>query len=64
MYAKRYDMNLNEETRNGYTISAEMKQVWAVQMKLLNRLLEVCKKHQLKIWADSGTLLGAVRDKG
>lgn len=57
-------MNLNEEVRNGYTISAEMKKVWRVQMDLLKKLLEVCEKHNLRIWADGGTLLGTVREHG
>ena len=57
-------MNIDPETRNGYYISPEMKQIWAVEMKLLNKLLEVCKKHNLRIWAEGGTLLGAVREHG
>ena len=57
-------MNLEQETRNGYFISAEMKKVWAVEMELLEKLLEVCNKHNLKIWAEGGTLLGAVREHG
>ena len=57
-------MNLQEETRSGYVVPAQMKKVWAVQMELLNKLLEVCGKYQLKVWVDGGTLLGAVRHKG
>lgn len=57
-------MNLEEETRLGYTISAEMKKVWRVQMELLKKLLSVCEKHNLRIWADGGTLLGTVREHG
>ena len=57
-------MNLEPETRNGYFISAEMKRVWAVEMELLNKLLEVCKKYNLRIFAEGGTLLGAVREHG
>ncbi len=57
-------MNLEPETRRGYYISAEMKKVWAVEMELLKKLLEVCKKHNLRIWAEGGTLLGAVREHG
>lgn len=57
-------MNLDKEIRQGYEISSEMKKVWNVQMKLLKKLLEVCDKHHLKIWADGGTLLGTVRDHG
>lgn len=57
-------MNLEEEIRCGYLISAKMKHVWAVQLQLLNKLLQVCKDNDLKIWADGGTLLGTVRHKG
>lgn len=57
-------MNLNEEMRNGYLISREMKLVWKVQMEMLSLLLDICKRHNLKIWASSGTLLGCIRDKG
>lgn len=57
-------MNLEEEVRDGYTVSKKMKQVWAVQIDLVKKLLEVCQKHNLKIWADGGTLLGTVRHKG
>lgn len=31
---------------------------------LLNRLNTICEKHQIQYWADSGTLLGAVREGG
>lgn len=55
---------LQEETRNGYTVTAHMKQVWAVQLDLLQELLRVCNEHGLKVFADSGTLIGAVRDHG
>jgi lipopolysaccharide cholinephosphotransferase len=57
-------MNLNEETRIGYTISSEMKEIWSIQLQLTKYLLEICKKYNLRIWADSGTLLGAVRHHG
>lgn len=57
-------MNLNEENRDGYTISTEMKKVWSIQMELARKLLEICDRNGLKVWADSGTLLGAVRHRG
>ncbi len=57
-------LNLQEETRDGYTISAEMKKVWQVEIDIMLKILEVCKKHNLRCWLDSGTLLGAVRHKG
>lgn len=34
-------MNLGEEVRKGYIISKEMKKVWATQIYLLKKLLEV-----------------------
>lgn len=55
---------LREETRCGYTISAEMKKVWAVEIDLALKLVDVCQRNGLKCWMDSGTLLGAVRHKG
>ena len=58
------DNFLQEETRQGYTISHEMKEVWAVSMDMAERLIDVCQRHGLKCWMDSGTLLGAVREGG
>ena len=53
-----------EEIRCGYTIPSEMKKVWAVQLDLIKELLRVCDKHALRIWVESGTLLGTIRHKG
>lgn len=55
---------LREEERCGFTVSAEMKKVWAVQLDLLDRFQEVCHRHGLKYFASGGTLLGAIRHKG
>lgn len=55
---------LESETRCGHFVSKEMKEVWAVELDLLSELLRVCKKHNLKIFASDGTLLGAIRHKG
>ena len=41
-----------------------MKQLWAAEIDLLQQLLDVCKKHGLRVWVADGTLLGAVRHKG
>lgn len=53
-----------EEIRSGYRVSAKMKKVWACELNLLGQFREVCEKHSLKFWIDSGTLLGAVRHGG
>ena len=57
-------MNLEKEVRNGYTVSAEKKKVWAIELEITRHILDVCKRHGLSIWADWGTLLGAIREKG
>ena len=57
-------MNLEPETRKGYYVSSEMKKVWAVELQLLKKLLEVCEKYHFRIFAEGGTLLGAVRENG
>lgn len=57
-------MNIKQEERHGYTISSEMKHVWAIQIQMVQKLLDVCSKYRLKVWADGGTLLGTIREKG
>ncbi len=52
------------ETRLGYSVPAEMKQVWGTSMELALKLIEVCERNGLQCWMDCGTLLGAVRHKG
>lgn len=51
-----------EETRTGYTISREMKEVWAVELDLLNEFIRVCQKLGLKYSLEGGSMLGAVRE--
>lgn len=58
------DNFLEEEVRSSYTVTSKMKKVWAVELDLINEFNRVCEKFNLKYYADSGTLLGAVRDKG
>lgn len=53
-----------EETRCSYTISAEMKAVWAVELDLLHEFMRVCSLHNIRWFADGGTILGAVRHQG
>lgn len=58
------NLNLNDEIRDGYKVSADMKKVWAVELDLLEKFLAYCEKNKLRCWAEGGTLLGAVRHKG
>ncbi len=58
------DAFYHPEDRNGYHISETRKKTWAILLEMLSQLDYVCKKHNLVYYVDSGTLLGAVRDKG
>lgn len=57
-------VNINEEVQWGYTVSEKQKKLWNVELDLLEKLDQVCKKHNVRYYADWGSLLGAVRHKG
>lgn len=47
--------NMKEEVINGFIVSEKRKAIWNVELGILNKLGEVCKKHNLKYWIDSGS---------
>ncbi len=53
-----------EELRVGFYISETMKKAWAIQLTILEEILEVADKHGIKVYLDYGTLLGAIRHHG
>lgn len=55
---------LNEEVRCGYTVSKQMKEVWAVELDLAQQLIDVCNRNHIKIMTFAGTTLGAIRHNG
>lgn len=57
-------MDTKPENRGGTYVSEHMKKVWQVQLCLLSKLLEVCQQYHINVYADGGTLLGAVRHHG
>jgi len=61
---KQYIENMNDEVRCGHLVTSKQKRIWNIQLNMAVTLIDVCRKHNLRIWADSGTLLGAVRHKG
>lgn len=52
------------EERLGFYIRPIMKRVWAVEMEILSIIAEICDRHNINWFADSGTLLGTVRHHG
>ncbi len=53
-----------EEIRSGFLVSAKMKRIWAVELGILEKFDQVCRKHNLTYFVFYGTLLGAVRHQG
>lgn len=53
-----------QEERNGFVISAMMKNAWAAQIELLSKIDILCMQYDIPYFADWGTLLGAVRHRG
>lgn len=53
-----------EEVRTGFPVTRQRKEVWAVELDLLARFDEVCRKYDLHYCMAAGSLLGAVRHKG
>ena len=57
-------INLEKEIISDYEVSARMKRIWAMELDMVKRFMEVCDEHHLQYWMMGGTLLGAVRHKG
>lgn len=55
---------LETEVRCGTKVDKRLKKIWEKELDLLQELLRVCKKYDIKVCAYAGTLLGAVRHKG
>lgn len=53
----------NEEIRWWFKVTSNRKKVWNVQLWILEELKKICKKYDIKYYADWGTLLWAIRHK-
>lgn len=55
---------LKEEVRCGYKVTKKLKKTWAIELDLMDQLIKICNKYDIKIFVFAGTLLGAIRHKG
>lgn len=58
------DNFLKEENRCGYGVCEKLKKIWAIDLDLLQCLLDVCKRNNICVQLAYGSLLGAIRHKG
>lgn len=53
-----------DEVRDGFYIPAMVKKGWATELDVLAEVDRICRLHDIKYYAEWGTLLGAVRHGG
>lgn len=53
-----------DEVRDGFYIPSMIKRAWATALDVLDEVDRICTKHNIKYYAEWGTLLGAVRHGG
>nr|MCR4758159.1 LicD family protein [Butyrivibrio sp.] len=53
-----------DEAREGFFVPEMMKRFWAAQLVVLSEIDKICKRHDIKWYADMGTLIGTIRHKG
>lgn len=58
------DSYFEDEIQCGFYVSAMMKSCWAAQIEVLLEVDRICKKHNIKYFAEWGTMLGTVRHGG
>ena len=53
-----------DEVREGFFVPGMGKRSWACQLEALEKIREICDRHDIKWFADCGTLIGAIRHHG
>ena len=57
-------LSLKSEEKNGYLITEEMKKVWQTELDILEEIMKICEKNDIKYYANGGTILGGIRHQG
>ena len=55
---------LDEENRNDFLVTTKRKKIWNVQLKMVEKIQNICKEHGIRYFIIWGTLLGALRHGG
>lgn len=58
------DSFFEKEIRDDFEVPELMKRAWSAAVEVLEVVSDICKKHDIKWFADWGTLLGTIRHKG
>lgn len=53
-----------DEVRCGFYVPTAIKQAWGAELTVLAEIDRICRKHNIKYYAEWGTLLGAIRHGG
>ena len=55
---------ISNHIHNGHLISNLRREVWDIELDMLDLVVNICDKIGVKYYLDAGTLLGAVRHQG
>lgn len=58
------DSYFEDEVRDGFYVPSMIKRAWATALDVLCEVDRICRKYDIKYYAEWGTLLGAVRHAG
>ena len=53
-----------DEVRYGFYVPTAIKQAWGAELQILAEIDRICKKYNIRYFAEWGTLIGAVRHSG
>lgn len=57
-------LNLSKEIICDFEVTEKRKKIWQKELEILEKIIEICNKYDIKYTLCGGSLLGAVRHKG